>query len=106
MEIVAHICHDIATRLFINAGGGLHKPDPKDAQPPQLPGELPLVPVPPKPTELYHPDYQAWDQYPKGIADITGYWAEYRLFGGVVLFDRGESGTEVYTYISLFLLVF
>jgi hypothetical protein len=26
---------------------------------------------------------------------VVGYWAEYHLFGGVVLFDRGESGTDV-----------
>lgn len=34
-------------------------------------------------------------QYPDGNADVAGYWAEDQIFGGIVLFDRGESGTEV-----------
>lgn len=34
-------------------------------------------------------------QYPRGIADVAGYWAEDIIFGGVVLFGRGESGTGV-----------
>lgn len=29
-------------------------------------------------------------KYPNGVADIVGYWAETRVFGGVVLFDRRE----------------
>ena len=42
-----------------------------------------------------HEDYHDLQQYPKGVGDVVGYWAEYHLFGGVVLFDRGESGTDV-----------
>lgn len=34
-------------------------------------------------------------QYPEGVAELPGYWAEDQIFGGVVLFERGESGTEV-----------
>ena len=30
-----------------------------------------------------------------GVADVVGYWAEDRIFVGVVLFGRGESGTGV-----------
>lgn len=29
------------------------------------------------------------------MADVVGYWAEAKIFGGVVVFDRGPSGTEV-----------
>ncbi|KAI1020993.1 hypothetical protein LB503_009995 [Fusarium chuoi] len=36
----------------------------------------------------------AVDQYPNGAADTAGYWAEARIFGGVVVFDRGKDGTE------------
>ncbi|POS75812.1 hypothetical protein DHEL01_v205796 [Diaporthe helianthi] len=32
--------------------------------------------------------------YPAGIADVVGYWAEARIFGGVVVFDRGPTGVE------------
>jgi hypothetical protein len=96
MEVISIICHDIAAMLFINAEGGLCKPNSANAQPLQVPGEPPLILIPPKPMELFHTEYLDWGQYSKGIVDIAGHWAEYRLFGGVVLFDRGESGTEVY----------
>ncbi|KAK4115530.1 hypothetical protein N656DRAFT_834716 [Canariomyces notabilis] len=46
------------------------------------------------PTPFYHRSYLAHHQYPDGIADIVGYWAEAKIFGGVVIFDRGELGTE------------
>ncbi|KAF5236523.1 hypothetical protein FAUST_6508 [Fusarium austroamericanum] len=38
-----------------------------------------------------HPEYQYPEQYPRGIADVAGYWVESKIFGGVVLFDRGET---------------
>ncbi|KAG7291613.1 hypothetical protein NEMBOFW57_001632 [Staphylotrichum longicolle] len=40
---------------------------------------------------FYLPDYEREDQYPDGIADVVGYWAENRILGGVVLFDRSDS---------------
>ncbi|OAA57648.1 hypothetical protein SPI_07307 [Niveomyces insectorum RCEF 264] len=40
------------------------------------------------PTFFIHPWYKAYDQYPNGVADGVGYWAEDRILGGVVLFDR------------------
>ncbi|RKK99357.1 hypothetical protein BFJ68_g13233 [Fusarium oxysporum] len=46
------------------------------------------------PTAFSHGPYIAVDQYPNGAADSVGYWAEARIFGGVVVFDRGEDGTE------------
>jgi hypothetical protein len=43
----------------------------------------------------------AFDQYPNGFAVVAGYWAEAKIFGGVVVFDRGPSGVEVsYSYTS------
>jgi hypothetical protein len=42
----------------------------------------------PQPTLFFHPWYIDPDQYPDGIADMVGYWAESRILGGVVLFDR------------------
>lgn len=49
----------------------------------------------PNPTDFYHTEYKDWEQYPQGVADMVGYWAEFELFGGVVIFDRGQSGVEV-----------
>jgi hypothetical protein len=54
---------------------------------------------PPYITLLSHYDYLDHEYYPRGWADTVGYWAEDRLFGGVVLFDRGSSGTEVRVYL-------
>ena len=48
----------------------------------------------PQPTIFFHYGYQNHEQYPHGVADMAAYWAEDRIFGGVVVFDRGESGTE------------
>ncbi|TAQ89229.1 hypothetical protein B7494_g2432 [Chlorociboria aeruginascens] len=45
------------------------------------------------PTLFQHRQYRYYDQYPDGIADGVGYWAESRIFGGVVLFDRREPGS-------------
>lgn len=35
--------------------------------------------------------YSKIKQYPDNTADVVGYWAEDRIFGGVVLFSRGNS---------------
>lgn len=42
-----------------------------------------------------HNDYVFYDQYLNGVTDCVGYWAEAKVFGGVVVFDRGESEKEV-----------
>lgn len=61
----------------------------------------------PPPTLFWTSAYTDWSSYPNGLADMAGYWAEVQLFGGVVLFDRGESEKEVspemlqYTYICM-----
>lgn len=49
----------------------------------------------PPQTHFLHTSYTDYDLYPNGVADMAGYWAEDRIFGGVVLFDRGDSGHEV-----------
>jgi hypothetical protein len=53
-----------------------------------------------EPTVFYHGFYVAFDQYPNGLADVAGYGAEAKIFGGVVVFDRGPSGVEVSTVRS------
>lgn len=45
--------------------------------------------------DLYHSYYKRFDNYPFGLLSVVGYWAETALFGGVVLFDRGDFGSEV-----------
>ncbi|KAM0541869.1 hypothetical protein ACHAPJ_013059 [Fusarium lateritium] len=46
------------------------------------------------PTAFVHRSYIYHEQYPSGIADVVGYWAEGMIFGGVVVFDRGETEQE------------
>ena len=46
-------------------------------------------------TPFAHPAYRYPEQYPRGLADVAGYWAESKIFGGVVVFDRGETEEEV-----------
>ena len=46
--------------------------------------------------DLYHTEYKDYYQrYPYGLLNLVGYWTETQIFGGVVLFDRGDSGEEV-----------
>lgn len=40
---------------------------------------------------LHHPFYLDVEKYPNERADAVGYWTESRIFGGVVLFDRGPN---------------
>ncbi|KAL2200150.1 hypothetical protein P885DRAFT_73983 [Corynascus similis CBS 632.67] len=49
----------------------------------------------PLPTLFKHPWYKDYDQYPRGVADMVGYWAETRILGGVVLFDRRDPNAEL-----------
>ncbi|KAJ4230938.1 hypothetical protein FSOLCH5_004545 [Fusarium solani] len=46
------------------------------------------------PAAFCHMAYVYPDQYPRGVADVAGYWAEGKIFGGVVVFDRGETEQE------------
>ncbi|KAH7245733.1 hypothetical protein BKA59DRAFT_174148 [Fusarium tricinctum] len=46
------------------------------------------------PTAFSHRLYRHFEQYPRGLADVAGYWAESKIFGGIVVFDRGETETE------------
>ncbi|KAH6954848.1 hypothetical protein DER45DRAFT_633302 [Fusarium avenaceum] len=48
----------------------------------------------PSPIAFSSRSYRAFKQYPMGLADVAGYWAESKIFGGVVVFDRGENETE------------
>lgn len=48
----------------------------------------------PPPTLFYHNWYDAIGQYPDGVANIAAYWAESRILGGVVLFDRTAAETD------------
>lgn len=52
-----------------------------------------FYPPGPWPTLFRHGWYVDHDQYPNGVGDMVGFWAEARIFGGVVLFDRRDPST-------------
>jgi len=96
IELVARIVHDIAATL--------HEQEPKIHENDELTTWLPSKEedsffwiVHPKgmpSTLLRHQQYTTYHQYPRGVADGVAYWAEARIFGGVVIFDRRDLSTD------------
>ncbi|KPM38190.1 Serine/threonine-protein kinase ark1 [Neonectria ditissima] len=89
IEIVAVAVHKIAVLLF-QMDTSLHKEDgvtawtaPKDDH-----FWWRFNPNGPPPTLFMHAFYVDYQQYPEGVGDVVGYWAEARILGGVLLFDR------------------
>lgn len=92
-------CHDIAVFLY-KMDEGAHKHAEHEAwldeqlkrYPNERSTERKLLP----PASLFwHGSFRSHRRYPNGLAELAGYWAETQIFGGVILFDRGESGEEV-----------
>ena len=40
-------------------------------------------------------EYEDCDQCPLGISDMVSYWAEVQVFGGMVLFEQGDTDLDV-----------
>ncbi|KAK4444017.1 hypothetical protein QBC34DRAFT_488060 [Podospora aff. communis PSN243] len=95
LEMLADACHQIASYLY-SLDNGVHKHSLyyawRDSTEPASPD--PRLVLHRAPAAFNHTAYQDFDQYPNGISDVAGYWAEAKIFGGVMVFDRGESGTE------------
>lgn len=96
-------CHDIAVYLY-QLDDGVHKhaewtdwrAEKLASLPEDAPGRERAKCGPPTP--FYANWYMNSDKYHNGLADVVGYWAELRIFGGVVLFDRGVTEDEVSDY--------
>jgi hypothetical protein len=99
IEIAAVSCHQLAVQLY-QQDDGVHKHAEHEAWLAKALADIPANDpwaagrLPPR-TMFFHWAYQDSHQYPHGIADVVGYWAESKIFGGVVVFDRGESELEV-----------
>ncbi|PNP75267.1 hypothetical protein FNYG_11410 [Fusarium nygamai] len=91
IEIIAISVHQIAVILF-SLDEGSHKNDGVIEWAPPKSDRTWWAHCPngPEPTMFFHPWYLSHERYPNGIADIVGYWAESRILGGVVLFDRRQ----------------
>ncbi|KAI1271876.1 hypothetical protein F5Y07DRAFT_413172 [Xylaria sp. FL0933] len=101
LELVAVTLHQIAIYLFQN-GPRLHDRHCSYSQDPENNSHIDAItswkPPPsrwpgkePWPTLFAHPAFTAHEQYPAGVADMVGYWAEDRILGGVALFDRSKT---------------
>ncbi|KAI1349767.1 hypothetical protein F5Y01DRAFT_316440 [Xylaria sp. FL0043] len=101
LELVAVTLHQIALYLFQN-GPRLHDRHCSYSQYPENNSQIDAItswkPPPSKwpgkepwPTLFAHPAFTAHEQYPAGVADMVGYWAEDRILGGVALFDRSKT---------------
>ncbi|KAK3896739.1 hypothetical protein C8A05DRAFT_20346 [Staphylotrichum tortipilum] len=97
IELVARAVHQIASWLYTR-DTSRHKDDalgrwrPAEERKRLYPATFPT-------TLFCHPWYRDYDQYPEGIADSVGYWAEGRILGGVVLFDRRDPDSPDAIYI-------
>ncbi|KAK2611821.1 hypothetical protein N8I77_005144 [Diaporthe amygdali] len=92
LELVVTACHDIAVYLY-QMDNGVHKHAEHRAWRAYKLDTLPEDDLMerrklPPPTLFWTGAYTDWSNYPNGLADMAGYWAEVQLFGGVVLFDR------------------
>ncbi|KAI2604691.1 hypothetical protein GGR54DRAFT_621586 [Hypoxylon sp. NC1633] len=89
IEITALSIHQVAVMLF-NLDTSRHKADNVASWAPPKENKLwwRFNPNGPLPTLFCHSWYTNYEQYPEGVADMVGFWAENRILGGVILFDR------------------
>jgi hypothetical protein len=98
IELTAAALHQIAVLLF-SRDDLLHDPSTTNGLDVK---EVTLWEHPPTPfhrltpynTLFTNPYFTAQHQYPDGIADTVGYWAEDQIFGGVALFDHSRPWDE------------
>jgi hypothetical protein len=94
IELVAVTCHQIAVFLF-ETEGEKHKVayNAWISEQKQLRDagseKYRFASVEPS-VVFYHRGYREYKQYPHGVSDMVGYWAEAKIFGRVVLFDRSD----------------
>ncbi|KAG7290258.1 hypothetical protein NEMBOFW57_000257 [Staphylotrichum longicolle] len=95
VEMVAVAVHQIAAILF-ELDTSVHKNDGiTEWAPPKSDDRYwKWHPDGPLPTLFSHTWYVEHGQYPRQVADMVGYWAEARILGGVVLFDRRQPDAE------------
>ena len=99
MDLVAISFRQLAVLMY-QLGGEFHQNEAHESLLRDMLEEIPAEiywernKLPPR-TFFYNEYYRDFEQYPNGVADVVGYWAETQVFGGVVVFDRGESDTEV-----------
>lgn len=89
IELIARAIHRVAVLLF-QLDDTCHK---NESHVGKRPADAAHCPTHPTPFTIWC--YRFPEQYPDGVADLVGYWAEDQIFGGVVLFERGSPEEEV-----------
>ncbi|KAI0153026.1 hypothetical protein GGR57DRAFT_468578 [Xylariaceae sp. FL1272] len=89
IEMIAVAIHQIAVQLY-QSETTFHVGDPMASWEPPADSIFLSIYDEMFKTLFRHRHYCDYDQYPNGIADGVGYWAENHILGGVVLFDRRE----------------
>lgn len=91
LETAAASVHSLAGMIYAS------KHEDMDVNPPEPPGgHLPQF----HHTDgyyvnFYHTEYKRFEDFPFGLLNVVGYWAETELFGGVVLSERSEGSSGV-----------
>ncbi|KAJ4264468.1 hypothetical protein NW762_005668 [Fusarium torreyae] len=93
VELVAVSLHQISVELF-KMDHRLHRGDIEAVINWKMPPTEGMIDVPPGPTLFSHHAYLDDDVYLEGVADVVGYWAEDRILGGVVVFERRPENSE------------
>lgn len=97
IELSARAVHRIAVLLF-QLDDTYHKNESHVGERPESDTR-----PPPFPTPFTLSSYRFQEQYPDGVADLAGYWAEDEIFGGVVLFERVNTKEEVCKFHGILL---
>lgn len=99
IELVVVACHQIGAYLFnqepLHHSKQLHEDWVARAKNKSPEERLRVLYVNIPPCAFFHAAFLDYERYPMGKADVAGYWTEGRIFGGVVVFDRGDTDQEV-----------
>ena len=95
LEMVAASLHFLAGAIYAS-----FHPD-TDLSPPFNPNDHRFLMTSHFWVDFYHRAFTFYEQYPYGLLNVVGYWAEAQILGGVLLFERGGSGREVSPCIGL-----
>lgn len=91
LEIAAASVHSLAVMIYAS------KHEEMDVNPPEPPGGhlRQFHDTDGYYVNFYHTKYKRFQDFPFGLLNVVGYWAETELFGGVVLFEHSEGGSGV-----------
>lgn len=94
IELLVIAVHELAVRFHSQPPCGEHTRGYELYEGDHCPDGVQGHAVPRMADFFWHKDYIEHEQYPAGVSDVVGYWAEASIFGGVGLFSRSMNGRE------------